>query len=148
MKKCRLIYKSLAKAESLKKDALHALIETASKNNEEAGITGMLLLTGNQFLQVLEGPSRFVNQIYNKIVNDERHSEVELISYEMIDATLFCDWTMKLMDLRSLAPHVHSLMLKKYPHTGDTINLPTNLITTLSLLVDARNVGLTPQRYS
>ena len=82
MKKCRLIYKSKAGPKLLESGKLQELAERASSNNAEAGITGLLLLTGEQILQVLEGPGRFVNQLYAKIINDTRHSEIELVSYE------------------------------------------------------------------
>ncbi|MEM9160586.1 MAG: BLUF domain-containing protein [Verrucomicrobiota bacterium] len=142
MKLCRLIYKSLASEEILDPEELELLVDAASDRNADSGITGMLVLTGNRFIQVLEGPSRFVNQLYSRIANDKRHSEIELISFEPIDSTLFCDWTMKLMDLSQLPSQVHSLMLKKYSHSGNVINVPTNVITTLALLMDARNTGL------
>jgi hypothetical protein len=143
MKKCRLIYKGKVGPKLLESGKLQELAERASSNNAEAGITGLLLLTGEQILQVLEGPGRFVNQLYAKIINDTRHSEIELVSYESIDATLFYDWSMRSFDLRKLPPHVHALMLKKYPHDDDVITIPTDLINTLSLLIDAKNVGLT-----
>ncbi|QXD31231.1 BLUF domain-containing protein [Candidatus Pelagisphaera phototrophica] len=59
----------------------------------------------------LLGPSRFVNQLYAKIINDVRHSNIELISYESIDATPFFDWNMRFLDLRKLPPSVHAFYL-------------------------------------
>ena len=80
---------------------------------------------------VLLGPGKFVNQLYAKIINDVRHSDIELISYESIDATLFFDWNMRFLDLRKLPPSVHALLLMKYPHDDDVITIPTDLINTL-----------------
>lgn len=144
MRKCRLIYKSKIGPKLQEPGKLEELAERASSNNAETGITGLLLLTGEQILQVLEGPGRFVNQLYAKIINDERHLDIELISYESIDATLFYDWNMRFLDLRKLPPSVHALLLMKYPHDDDdVITIPTDLINTLSLLIDAKNAGLT-----
>lgn len=143
MKKCRLIYKSKVSPELKEPGKLKDLAEKASSNNLELGVTGLLLLTGDQILQVLEGPGRFVNQLYNRIINDPRHTEVELISYERVDAALFYDWNMRFMDLRKMPPSVHALLLMKYPNEDDVITIPTDTVNTLSLLIDAKNVGLT-----
>ncbi len=148
MKKCRLIYKSKATSHLMEAQNLQSLAEKASVANLELGITGLLLLTGNQILQVLEGPCRFVNQLYPKIVNDTRHTDVELISYQSLDGALFYDWNMRFLDLRKLSPSVHALFLMKYPHDGDTITVPQDLVTTLSLLIDAKNIGLTAEKLN
>lgn len=143
MKKCRLIYKSKVTPELKEPGELIVLVEKASVKNLDLGVTGMLLLTGDQILQVLEGPGRFVNQLYNRIINDPRHTDVELVSFERIDAPLFYDWNMRFLDLRKMPPSVHTLLLMKYPHDNDVITIPTDTINTLSLLIDAKNVGLT-----
>ena len=59
MKKCRLIYKSLATSALLKPGEFDQLAETASGRNEDYGITGVLVLTGDQILQALEGKKLF-----------------------------------------------------------------------------------------
>ncbi len=145
MKKCRLIYKSKVTSALREPGKLQDLAEKASRNNLELGITGLLLLTGDQILQVLEGPGRFVNQLYNRIINDPRHTDVELISFERVDAALFYDWNMRFLDLRKVPPSVHALLLMKYPNENDVITIPTDTISTLSLIIDAKNVGLTSQ---
>jgi len=142
MKKCRLIYKSKATPELKEPGVMQELAEKASRANLELGITGLLLLTGDQILQVLEGPTRFVNQLYNRIVVDPRHTDVELMSFDIVDGALFYDWNMKFLDLRNLAPSVHALFLMKYPNQNDVITLPTDTINALALLIDAKNVGL------
>ena len=143
MRKCRLIYESKALPELLEADELKRLIALASERNKESGITGLLVFTGDRILQALEGPTRYVNQLYNKIVVDPRHSEIELISYESIDTALFYDWTMRLVDLTSVSADVKKLMLMKYPHIEDVVTIPNDAINALSLLIDARNIGLT-----
>jgi hypothetical protein len=43
------------------------------------GVTGVLCFSGGIFLQVLEGGRSAVNQLYNRIAADPRHTEVEVL---------------------------------------------------------------------
>ena len=138
MKRCRLIYKSIAYPESLKKEELSKLLEICMKNNNKYGIYGLLVLSGDRFLQVLEGPPKFVNLVFQKIVQDKRHYDVELISYEDIGTNYFYNWNMRLIDLEKLTEPTRELFLKKYPHNDRTIIYPDNLLLVYSLLLDAR----------
>ena len=53
---CRLIYRSTCSASFLPNEDLRSLVHQSADHNAEQGITGLLLLSGDQFLQVLEGP--------------------------------------------------------------------------------------------
>ena len=138
MRMSRLIYKSVAKEEILESSALIKLADQAAEKNREFGITGLLVLTGEQFLQVLEGPPRFLNQLYRKIVLDDRHTDVELISYEPVPRRMFSEWDMRAVALSKLPPHIHALFLKKYPHVDDTLTIPNEVEDVISLLADAK----------
>ena len=56
MKKCILIYKSLATSALFKPGEFDQLAGAASGRNEDYGTTDVLVLTGDQILQALEGP--------------------------------------------------------------------------------------------
>jgi len=49
------------------------LLTVAREKNSRLGITGMLLYKAGLFLQVLEGDSVRVRELYSKIASDERH---------------------------------------------------------------------------
>lgn len=140
MKRCRLIYRSRAHPSALGKKTLEEISTTAEKNNKDDGIVGVLIMSGDQFLQVLEGPVRFVNQLYLKISKDERHSDLELITYEQINTPYFFDWSMRLINLDELEAHKKERLLQKYPHQNGTIVIPDNMILLYSLLHDARDL--------
>ena len=142
MKRCRLIYKSVAYPESLKKEEISKLLEQCKQNNTRYGIYGLLVLSGDRFLQVLEGPPKFVNLVFQKIVGDKRHFDVELISYEDIGTNYFYNWNMRLIDLEKLPEPTREIYLKKYPHKDGTIIYSDNLLLVYSLLLDARIIGL------
>ena len=140
MKRCRLIYRSRAKLETTRAPVLQGIAKKAQENNKRDGIVGILILSGDQFLQVLEGPVRYVNQLYRKIVQDERHEEVELVLYEQINTPYFYDWSMRLLDLNTLSEEQQLRLQEKYPYQNGRLALPDNLIVLYSLLHDAREL--------
>ncbi|HLL11731.1 MAG TPA: BLUF domain-containing protein [Rubrivivax sp.] len=106
----RLMYASRALA-TVNADELHTILRQSQAYNQAHGITGVLCFCLNQsiFLQVLEGGRSAVNQLYNKIVCDRRHSSVELLAYEEIGERGFAGWAMGQVNLSRLNP---GLLLK------------------------------------
>jgi len=73
---------------------LTALLQAARKNNDGAGLTGMLLYTEGSFFQVLEGVPDAVEALYARIELDKRHEQVTKILSEAIPSRSFAHWTM------------------------------------------------------
>lgn len=138
MKTCRLIYKSVAYDETLENDALAALQKTAAENNARFGITGLLVVSGDQFLQVLEGDADKVNRLYANIIADARHHDIELISYESVGERYFDTWAMRLVDLYDLPLQPRQFLMKKYACNDGVIQVPETLDLVYSLLLDAK----------
>lgn len=135
---CRLIYRSIAEAEVLEADALAYLANRAASNNRQLGLCGILVVSDGRFFQVLEGQSKFVNRIYAKIIEDKRHHDVELISYESAVKAEFHDWDMKLFKLENVEKHVRELLIKKYPVVDDKIQFVDDSVLMTSLLLDLK----------
>jgi Sensors of blue-light using FAD len=55
-------------------------------------------------LQVLEGGRSAVNKLYNHIAKDDRHTDVEVLSYEEIGERRFAAWTMGQVNMATLNP--------------------------------------------
>jgi hypothetical protein len=140
MKSCRLIYKSLAAPVLLENGALQALLNQCVTNNERLGIKGLLLVSGERILQVLEGPPQFVNELFRRIVADDRHSDVELVSYEGQGGTHFYDWSMRLVELDKLDAADRRWFMQKYPTANGKIVFPDDLILLYALLLDAQAI--------
>ena len=104
----RLMYASRAVA-AMNQEELHAILRKSKGNNPAAGITGVLCFSGGIFLQVLEGGRAAVNRLYNRIVADPRHTDMELLLYEEIGERRFAGWSMGQVNLSRLNP---SLLLK------------------------------------
>jgi Sensors of blue-light using FAD len=86
-----------------------ALLGQCRKNNPNSGITGVLCFSEQYYLQVIEGGRRAVNELYNYIAKDPRHSEVTTLHYEEVTERLYGSWTMGRVNLERLNP---ALVLK------------------------------------
>ncbi|HOO21059.1 MAG TPA: BLUF domain-containing protein [Kiritimatiellia bacterium] len=75
-------------------DALGKIMETSRRNNKPLGITGALCYSPRGFLQILEGPAGPVNELFRRIVQDKRHSNVTLLEYVHIPFRDFENWSM------------------------------------------------------
>ena len=140
MRRSRLIYASTATADVVSNEMLRGLSERAASANAEHQITGLLILSGNRFLQVLEGPHRHVNQLFRNIMGDARHRDVELISFEPMDCAYFADWSMRLVDLFDLPGQPREYLAAKYAHKDGSILIPDRLHEVYALLLDARSL--------
>ena len=94
---------------------IESILEQSRVNNPRQGITGILCYTANVFIQVLEGGRDEVCDLFNKIVPDDRHSNVRILVYEEISERHFSHWTMGHVDISKVNP---GLLLKYSPKTA------------------------------
>jgi hypothetical protein len=142
MTDCRLIYRSLCADSVMPNEVLEDLVHKSVERNRQDDITGLLLLSGDAFLQVLEGPLEAVNRLFGRIMLDERHHTVELISFEQIGPTYFDNWNMYLVDLYDLPRYPRELFMRKYETRDGNVVIPDRLQEVYSLLMDARAICL------
>jgi hypothetical protein len=121
-------------------EELLAILRKSKADNPAEGITGVLCFSGGIFLQVLEGGRSAVNRLYNQIVADPRHTQVELLLYQEIGERRFAGWSMGQVNLSRLNP---SLLLKysatatldPYAVSGDvSMALFEELVATASVM--------------
>ena len=55
---------------------LNSILDQSRKNNPGLGVTGLLCVSEQVFMQVLEGGRDEVCELYNTIVRDKRHQQV------------------------------------------------------------------------
>jgi len=139
---CRLIYKSVPSGDFVSNDTVVDIVEKGAVKNSEKGITGLLILTGNEFLQVLEGPTREVNELYLTIARDDRHRDIRLISFEQITKRYFQTWNMRLVDLYDLPGSTRQYLMNKYENEDGMIKIPESSMEIHSLLLDAKSFCL------
>lgn len=75
-------------------EELTDLLIKANKYNTSHGITGCLIYANDNFVQLLEGERSIVLDLFNKIKQDPRHTNV-IVTVEMsVNSKLFPDWGM------------------------------------------------------
>jgi hypothetical protein len=89
----RLLYLSRA-AGAITGTVTGSILEFARVHNKLEGITGVLCQGQGLFIQILEGERRPVNRLYNKLIKDKRHQDIELVSLEEIKERKFPNWSM------------------------------------------------------
>lgn len=90
-------------------EVMDSILEQSRRNNPRLGITGLLCVSGDVFIQVLEGGRDVICDLYKTIVGDTRHANVRLLVYEEITERRFGNWTMGHVNIAKVNP---SLLLK------------------------------------
>ncbi|MCM0609075.1 MAG: BLUF domain-containing protein [Ideonella sp. WA131b] len=70
------------------------ILATCEAHNAAHGISGVLCQGQGLYLQVLEGERAEVNRLYNRILQDPRHHDVQMLSFEEIDRRRYPGWSM------------------------------------------------------
>lgn len=71
-----------------------AILASAMRHNRRDGITGLFLLVGNRFLQLIEGEEPTLHKCMNRIEADHRHSGITILIQRPIEKRLFPKWSM------------------------------------------------------
>lgn len=102
---------------------LSDILEVSVRNNERDGISGVLMYHDKLFFQVLEGEGRLVQQCYERICRDPRHSGISLALDETVEARSFPDWLMGYVGPDEISTNTSGAMLSlaglKAPELSD-----------------------------
>ncbi|WP_373519005.1 BLUF domain-containing protein [Pricia sp.] len=88
-----LTYESVAKKGLLTAE-IDEILVTSRARNAKSGITGCLVYYNRRFIQILEGNQRTIQELYQKIENDDRHVQVRIIAENAVEKRTFPDWGM------------------------------------------------------
>jgi hypothetical protein len=89
----RLLYISQS-APSVSDEDLRDILQASQRNNASLGITGVLVVGGRMFAQVLEGPEEGVLRKYVRILDDPRHGDCRILLIAPTQTRMFKDWAM------------------------------------------------------
>lgn len=70
------------------------LIEQIRPKNERLGVTGLLLYSGGNVIQTLEGTTSVIDELFDTIRVDPRHGDVRVVDWREADARSFSQWSM------------------------------------------------------
>lgn len=74
--------------------ALQRLLQRARANNDEQGVTGVLLYCDGSFMQYIEGPRDAVDRVYALIRADKQHHGIVPLLSQALQHRAFSGWTM------------------------------------------------------
>jgi hypothetical protein len=75
-------------------DELAAILASARRKNALHGVTGALIFSDGCFAQVLEGAREDVEQVFETIQCDPRHSDVTIMHLHEVEERSFGAWSM------------------------------------------------------
>lgn len=73
---------------------LAGILSEARRNNRANGITGALVCRQDMYIQLVEGPDEAIDALYQRILADDRHTEVKLAMATEIEERMFPEWDM------------------------------------------------------
>ncbi len=107
----RLIY--VSQANDIDFNKIKAILSVSHEHNKNSDISGALIYGKGYFIQCLEGDENKVEALYKKIIIDNRHDHVELLSKETIQEPYFHDWHISLMN-----ENAYKMIENKYMKNG------------------------------
>lgn len=75
-------------------EQVQRILAVSRRNNPRQGITGALLFSSDCFAQTLEGSVEAVEQTFERIQLDRRHTDSVILLAGMVGAREFGDWSM------------------------------------------------------
>ncbi len=89
----RIIYLSSATTKFTSKEII-SLLNASRKRNEVNEITGLLLYSDGNFLQIIEGEKKAILKLYSKISIDSRHKNIIKVFEGIVDSREYPNWRM------------------------------------------------------
>jgi hypothetical protein len=96
----RLTYVSTC-APGLSLSDVRSILNVAKLKNSASGVTGMLYWSREYFMQTLEGDRGAVTKCFIDLIDDPRHTDVELIRAADVRTRWFSNWSMGFTQLLS-----------------------------------------------
>jgi EAL domain-containing protein (putative c-di-GMP-specific phosphodiesterase class I) len=96
-----LIYRSHIQ-QNIDQEMITQLLVDANQKNQQLEISGLLFYDTPFFFQVIEGPEKTVQVLYEKILADIRHSNVVLLAHENIKTRQYPNLGMHFLDIEKI----------------------------------------------
>jgi hypothetical protein len=133
----RMIYKSRSVA-PLDWEIVRSITGASEDSNAACGVTGVLLASRTHFLQVLEGNFEAVNAVFRRIARDERHTQLSIISFSVVDARLFDGWGMRGIGAFDFNKSIETELKDKYGEEEGGIHFPLEEWQVLAMINDIK----------
>jgi len=93
----RLVYVSNVSAKIINDSILNEfrnILKVSQYNNKKNQMTGFLVFDSVNFVQILEGSRDTIWKLFQKILTDGRHYNINLIEFSDCEQRQFADWSM------------------------------------------------------
>lgn len=70
------------------------IVSTARRNNAKYDITGFLMFDRERYHQIIEGEEASIERLYENIIRDVRHTNLQMLERTPITSRGFPDWSM------------------------------------------------------
>lgn len=116
-----LLYCSVSVPSQLTDIDLDHILASARRRNLAENITGMLLYYRGEFVQILEGEKKSVENIYDKFISpDLRHTALNKVHQNTISHRSFSEWSMGFIGAQEIESRMPSSAI------GILMNMLTN----------------------
>ena len=118
--------------------ALSTLLDSCKRNNESHGITGLLVYSDGNFMQVLEGERAVVESTYQRICEDGRHHHVMRMIDEPIRERHFRNFAMAFKDDSALTEQQRTAFSDIVQQPSESaLDLPSSVRAFIGMLTRA-----------
>ncbi|AUC77252.1 BLUF domain-containing protein [Olleya sp. Bg11-27] len=97
MKCRRIIYTSQSTKQFNKRDLLDLLHDSRAFNTMD-NISGVLMHKNGLFLQIIEGKSKDLENLIERLRRDTRHNNLKIIDDQLVEDRIFANWSMGCAD--------------------------------------------------
>ena len=139
----RLIYKSRS-VQELNWDLVRNITSASETNNDRCAVTGVLLASRTHFLQALEGRFEDVNAVFRRIVRDDRHDELSIVGFSVVEGRLFGGWGMRGIGAFDFNREIEEQLKHKYGEEGGSIRFPVEQWQALAMINDIKMISTGP----
>ncbi|MFT6286414.1 MAG: hypothetical protein ACJAYC_002913 [Halieaceae bacterium] len=140
----RILYKSRS-VQPLNWDIVRSITSVSEKSNLGCGVTGVLLASRTHFLQAIEGNFEDVNAVFRRIARDQRHEELSIIGFGVIDARLFGGWGMRGVGAFDFNLQIEAKLKRKYGEEDGGIRFPFEEWQALAMINDIKMIRELPE---
>ena len=96
----QIIYTS--KPVAIEDNTVDEILASSDNYNSKSGVTGLLIFGAQLYMQFLEGPVQELDETFNRIKIDNRHTDIKILGVNLTDRRLFGSWKMRPQDLERM----------------------------------------------
>ncbi|WP_313801751.1 BLUF domain-containing protein [Sphingobium sp.] len=100
-------------------EQVNAIVEVSRNRNRALGVTGALMFTHSNFVQVLEGAQSALDELMTSIRRDSRHRNIAILEEEALVSRRFATWSMAYVGPAALVESRLAPLVRKDDHGVD-----------------------------